>query len=339
MGNRSRSTVAVLMVDGADLFETSVPISVFGLDRTASGAPAFEVLSVAAEPGPLTMTTGVQLVAPYRLEDLDRAGVVVIPSWRAPAERPPEHVLEAIVAAHAGGALIVSLCTGAFVLAASGLLDGRRAATNWYHADALQQLYPEVRVDSSVLFVDHGDVVASAGCTAGVDACLHVVRRLWGAQAALAIARRMVVPPLRAGGQAQFIDRPLPEAVADDGIATTIAYAQEHLDESLDPAALARRAGMSRRSFDRRFRDTMGTSITQWLLQQRVLRAQRLLENTDLSVDRIARDVGLSTGVTLRPHFRKIVGVSPQRYRETFRLAETGTPVAAEIPPRSRTSA
>jgi transcriptional regulator GlxA family with amidase domain len=308
------------MFDEADLFETSVPFSVFGLDRTASGAPAFEILGVAADPGPLVMTGGVQLAAPYRLTDLARAGIIVIPSWRDPDEQPPEQVLEAIVESHGDGALIVSLCMGAFVLAASGLVDGRQTATNWYHADALQRLYPQVEVDSSVLFVDHGDVVSSAGCTAGVDACLHVVRSNWGAQAALAIARRMVVPPLRAGGQAQFIDRPLPVVVADDTFAETMAYAQEHLDEPLDAETLARVAGMSRRSFDRRFRDTTGTSITQWLLHQRVLRAQRLLENTDLPVDRIAHDVGMSTAVTLRPHFRKVVGISPQRYREAFRL-------------------
>lgn len=319
---RSRSTIAVLLFRGADLFETSVPISVFGVDRTESGAPRFEVLPVAGEPGPVVMTGGVRLEAPYGLDALDRAGIVVLPSWRDPAERPPREVLDAVRQAHADGALVVSLCMGAFVLAATGLLDGRRAATNWFHAPALQARYPGIEVDAASLFVDHGDVVAGAGCTAGIDACLHVVRREWGARAALAVARRMVVPPLRAGGQAQFIDRPLPPAVENDALAETMAFALEHVEEVGDVDVLARRTGMSRRSFDRRFRDATGTSVTQWLLHQRVLRAQRLLENTDIPVEEIAHRVGMANAITLRPHFRRVLGVSPQQYRQAFRLAE-----------------
>lgn len=320
---RAMSTISVLMFDQADLFETSVPISVFGLDRTVSGAPKFDLRPVAAEGGPVVMTGGVRLDAPGGLDSLDEAGIIIVPSWRDPAERPPRHVLDAVTHAHHDGALIVSLCMGAFVLAATGLLDGRRSATNWFHAARLQEMYPRVQVDSSALFVDHGDVVASAGCTAGIDACLHVVRRVWGAQAALAIARRMVVPPLRAGGQAQFIDQPLPPAVGSDALAETMAFALGHLDTTLDADILSRRANMSRRSFDRRFREATGTSVTQWLLHQRVLRAQRLLENTDLSIDEVARAAGIPTAITLRPHFRRVVGVSPQRYREAFRLTET----------------
>lgn len=320
--NRPRSTVAVLIFDGADLFESSIPVNVFGLDRTVSGAPAFDLLAVSAEDRPLVMTGGIGVDAPYGLDDLDRAGIVVIPSWRSPAERPPQQVLDAVVAAHADGAMILSLCMGAFVLAATGLLDGRRLTTNWFHADALQELHPQIEVDASALYVDHGSIVVSAGCTAGVDTCLHVVRRIWGAQAALAIARRMVVPPLRAGGQAQFIDRPLPDPADTDRLADVIGYALEHLDEPLEAEALAQRALLSRRSFDRRFRESTGTSFTRWLLNQRILRAQRLLENTDLTIDQVAHGVGMATGVTLRPHFRRVTGVSPRQYRESFRMAE-----------------
>lgn len=317
---RDMATVAVLMFDGAPMFEMSVPISVFGTDRTASGAPGFDVLAVAAEAGTYTSTSGVRLRAPHGLDALDRAGIVVVPTWRDPQEAPPEPPLEALRAAHADGALIVGLCMGAFVLAAGGLLDGRRAATHWFHAPALAARYPGVTVDSSVLFVDDGDVITSAGTSAGIDACLHVVRRTHGPRAATAIARRMVVAPQRSGGQAQFIDRPLPPEHDADGLGRVMSYALEHLGDQLDIDDLAARAHLSRRTFDRRFRALTGTSPLQWLLRQRVLRAQRLLEHTGLSVDAVARDVGLSAAVSLRPIFRRTVGVSPQAYRDTFRV-------------------
>ncbi len=319
---RDRATVAVLMFDRAPMFEMSVPISVFGVDRTANGAPAFVLLPVAGEPGPLTSTGGVQLHAPYDLDAVDRAGIVVVPTWRHPLEEPPEPALDAIRAAYADGALVVSLCLGAFVVAATGLLDGRRAATHWFHAPTLATRYPQVSVDPSVLFVDDGDLVTSAGTAAGLDACLHVVRREWGPRAATAIARRMVVPPQRSGGQAQYIDQPVPERHEGDDLAGVMAYALEHLAEQLDVASLARHAHLSRRTFDRRFRSLTGISPLQWLLYQRILRAQRLLEDSDLPVDTVARRVGLANAVSLRPHFRRIVGVSPQDYRHTFQAAQ-----------------
>lgn len=316
---RDRATVAVLMFDRAPMFETAVPISVFGADRTASGAPAFTLLPVAAEPGPLRSTGGVQLHAPYGLDALERAGTVVVPTWRDPLEDPPEPVLAAIRAAHSGGALVVGLCLGAFVLAAAGLLEGRRAATHWFFAPTLAARYPGITVDPDVLFVDDGDLVTSAGTAAGLDACLHVVRRTWGAKAATAIARRMVVPPQRSGGQAQFIDQPVPEVRADESLSSAMTYALEHLAEPLDVDALARRSHLSRRTFDRRFRALTGSSPLQWLLYQRILHARWLLEDTDLPVDTVARHVGLANAVSLRPHFHRVLGVSPQRYRDTFR--------------------
>lgn len=311
--------VAVLVFDGAPLFETSVPLSVFGVDRTASGAPAFEVVAVAADGCAMHSTGGVQLTAGHRLASLEDADVLVVPSWRDPAEIPPRGVLEALAGAHERGATVVGLCLGAFVLAAAGLLDGRRAATHWMYAPMLAQMYPQVQVDPAVLFVDHGDVLTSAGTAAGIDACLHLVRTRHGARAAAAIARRMVVAPQRAGGQAQFIEQVVQDGQDGQDLSAVLAYALEHLDEDLGVADLAARAHLSRRSFDRRFRAVTGTSPRQWLLHQRVLSAQRLLEETDLPVDRVAAAVGFGSGVSLRPHFRRIVGVSPQGYRASFR--------------------
>jgi transcriptional regulator GlxA family with amidase domain len=317
--SRDKATVAVLMFDRAPMFETSVPISVFGADRTSSGAPAFTVRPVAAEPGPLTTTGGIQFVPPFGLDALDGAGIVVAPSWRNTAERPPEPALRALRAAHDDGALVIGQCMGAFVLAAAGLLDGRRAATHWFHAPVLAATYPKVTVDADVLYCDDGDVVTSGGSAAGIDACLHVVRRFWGASAATAIARRMIVAPQRSGGQAQFIDHPILAMPDGDQLARAMTYALEHLDEPLEVDVLAAQAHLSRRTFDRQFRAVVGISPLQWLLHQRILHAQRMLEQTDLPVDAIARRVGFTAGVSLRPSFRRIVGVSPQDYRNTFK--------------------
>ncbi len=313
--------VAVLVFDGAALFETSVPLSVFGIDRTSTGAPAFDCWAVAGDPGPLHSTSGLRLAATRGLDSLAEAEVVVVPTWRDPAALPPADVVVALHAAHARGATVVGLCLGAFVLAAAGLLDGRRAATHWLYADRLAAAYPEVRVDPTVLFVDEGDVLTSAGTAAGIDACLHLVRTAYGAGATAAIARRMVVAPQRTGGQAQFVEQPVPEHDASGGLSPVLEHVVANLDRSLDIDALAARAHVSRRSFDRHFRRVTGSSVHQWVLHQRVLAAQRLLEDTDLSIDEIAQRVGFSTGVTLRPHFRRAVGVSPQTYRATFRPA------------------
>jgi len=313
--------VAVLVFDRSPLFEMSVPLSVFTPDVSSETGHRFELQSVAAEPGPLRTTGGLEIRAPYELDALETAGIVVAPAWRNPQERPGEPVLAALRAAHADGAVIVGLCLGAFVLAAAGLLDGRRAATHWAFTGALASAYPRVTVDAAALFVDEGDVLTSAGAAAGIDACLHLVRRTVGAGTAAQIARRMVVPPQRSGTQAQYLDQPVPERVDDDMFAV-LAHALEHLDSPLDVEGMAARAHMSRRAFDRKFRADVGDSPMRWLLHQRVLHAQRLLEGTDLSVDAIARHVGLGAGVSLRTHFRRQVGVSPQAYRQAFRAID-----------------
>jgi transcriptional regulator GlxA family with amidase domain len=310
--------VAVLLFNGCPLFETSVPLSVFGVDRSDTGAPVFDTRAVAAEPGPVLTTAGITLAAPRGLAAVDAAGIVIVPTWRDPAERPPAAVLSALRRAHREGAVIIGLCLGAFVLAAAGLLDGHRAATHWRYAERLAADYPAIEVDPTVLYVDAGQVITSAGTAAGLDACLHVVRREYGAAAAAAIARRMVVSPHRSGGQAQFIDNPLPRQTGAE-LTDVLAWAIDNLDASLDVQALSNRAHLSRRTFDRRFREVTGTSPLDWLLHQRVLEAQRLLEGSDLTVDTVASRVGFSNAVAMRPHFRRIVGVSPQSYRQTFR--------------------
>lgn len=320
---RDLRTVAVLMFDGASMFETSVPISVFGMNPV--GAPAFTVLPVAGEPGPMATTDGVGFDPPHGLAALDRAGIVVVPSWRSPHEAPPPAALSAVRAAHADGALIVSLRLGAFVVAAAGLLDGRRAAAHWFHASALAARYPTIRVDPTVLYIDDGDIVTSAGTAAGLDACLHVVRRYWGAGAAAAIARHLVLSPARCGSQAQYVERPVRARSDDLNLGKVMEYAITHL-ESVDIDTLAAEAGLSRRTFDRRFRVQAGVSPLQWLLHQRILRAQNLLERTDLTVDAIARQVGLATAVSLRPTFRRIVGLSPQAYRQAFQVIDADNP-------------
>ncbi|WP_433286582.1 GlxA family transcriptional regulator [Pseudonocardia sp. CA-142604] len=335
---RDKATIAVVMFDRASMFEMSVPVSVFGVDRTSFGAPRFTLLPVAADQGVLATTGGIRLHAPNGLEALEKAGIVIIPSWRDAKERPPDPLLRALREAHQDSALIVGLCMGAFVLAAAGLLDGRRAAMHWYYAPSLAAMYPNVTVDSTVLYEDDGDIVTSAGTAAGLDACLHVVRRLWGAEAATAIARLMIVPPQRTGEQAQYLEQPIPGVPANDALGKVMAYALEHLDEAFDVETLADRAHLSRRTFDRKFRALTGISPLQWLLHQRILRAQRLLESTELPVDVIARQVGFAAAVSLRPAFRRIVGMSAQDYRTTFRARRSphSCPRSVDEPPACR---
>jgi transcriptional regulator GlxA family with amidase domain len=317
--SRDPLAIAVVIFDKAPMFETSVPMSVFGMDRSASGAPKFRLLPVAGEPGPLTTTGGLVLDAPYGLDALGDASIIVLPSWRDIGEKPPEEALAAIRSAHADGAIIVSFCLGGFVLAATGLLDDRKAATHWFYAPTLAAMYPRVSVDPDVLFIDDGDIVTGAGTGAALDACLHLVTRLWGAKASAAIARRMAMPPRRSGGLPQVVDDALPVPRPAAELTEVMAFAVEHIAERVDVDDLARRAMMSRRTFDRRFRGVAGVSALQWLLYQRVLLAQRLLEESELSIDDIARRAGFRNGITLRRHFRRQVGISPLQYRMTFR--------------------
>ncbi len=319
-GRRRRETVAVLLFSGAPIFESSIPLSVFGVDRQDAGVPRYRLLVCAGEEGPLTTTGGLTLTAPYGLEALSRAGTIVVPAWRSISQPPPVEAIAALRKAHHEGARIIGLCTGAFVLAAAGLLDGRPATTHWMYAPTLAKRYPRVHVDPRELFVDDGDVLTSAGTAAGIDLCLHVVRSDHGAEAANALARRLVVPNRRGGGgQAQYIDQSLPEEIGNDPLAEVVTWALENLNQQFDVEVLAARAYMSRRTFDRRFRTLTGSAPLQWLITQRVLQAQRLLETSDLSVDDVARRCGFRSPVALRGHFRRQLGVSPAAYRTTFR--------------------
>ncbi len=318
-GRRRREIVAVLLFSGGPIFESSIPLSVFGIDRQDAGVPRYRLLVCAGEDVPLRTTGGLELTAPYGLEALSRAGTVVVPAWRSITGPPPTAALDALRRAHEEGARIVGLCTGAFVLAAAGLLDGRPATTHWMYAPTLAKRYPSVHVDPRELFVDDGDVLTSAGTAAGIDLCLHVVRNDHGADAAGALARRLVVPPRRTGGQERYLDRSLPEEIGADPLAEVVAWALEHLHEQFDVETLAARAYMSRRTFDRRFRSLTGSAPLQWLITQRVLQAQRLLETSDYSVDEVAGRCGFRSPVALRGHFRRQLGSSPAAYRAAYR--------------------
>ncbi|WP_370112368.1 helix-turn-helix domain-containing protein [Streptacidiphilus sp. MAP12-33] len=334
-GRRRPEIVAVLLFSGGPIFESSIPLSVFGIDRQDTGLPHYRLLVCAGESGPLATTGGLTMTAPYGLEGLARAGTVVVPAWRSAGQTPPAEALAALRKAHAEGARIIGLCTGAFVLAAAGLLDGRPATTHWMYAPTLAKRYPQIQVDPRELFIDEGDVLTSAGTAAGIDLCLHVVRTDHGAEAAATLARRLVVPVRRTGGQAPYVDRSLPEEIGNDPLAEVVTWALDNLSKQFDVEVLAARAYMSRRTFDRRFRSLTGSAPLQWLISQRVLQAQRLLETTELSVDEVARRCGFRSPVALRGHFRRQLGVSPAVYRSTFRSRrpEPGTP--GGVPPGS----
>ncbi|MFD4571368.1 helix-turn-helix domain-containing protein [Streptomyces sp. NPDC058417] len=318
-GRRRKEIVAVLLFSGGPIFESSIPLSVFGIDRQDAGVPRYRLLVCGGEDGPLRTTGGLELTAPHGLEAISRAGTVVVPAWRSITSPPPAEALDALRRAHEEGARIVGLCTGAFVLAAAGLLDGRPATTHWMYAPTLAKRYPSVHVDPRELFVDDGDVLTSAGTAAGIDLCLHIVRTDHGNEAAGALARRLVVPPRRSGGQERYLDRSLPEEIGADPLAEVVAWALEHLHEQFDVETLAARAYMSRRTFDRRFRSLTGSAPLQWLITQRVLQAQRLLETSDYSVDEVAGRCGFRSPVALRGHFRRQLGSSPAAYRAAYR--------------------
>jgi transcriptional regulator GlxA family with amidase domain len=308
----SSRTIGVVVFDGVAMFETAVAFEVFGSDSVAS----LYRLSTHG-PGPVRFETGLRLTPSHSLSSLRSAHTVIVPPCEA-ADGPPQSVLRALRRAHDGGVRLVSLCTGAFVLAAAGLLDGRRVTTHWAHCADLAGRYPRVKVDPDVLYVDDGDILTAAGSAASIDLCLHLVRTDYGAQAAATVARDLVVPPHRDGGQAQYIDTPLPVVDATDRFAATIAWAQQHLGDPITVAALAARSAMSRRTFARRFAATTGTTPYQWLLGQRLRLAQRLLETSDLTIEAVARNSGFRTAGNLRKHFGRSLHTTPLAYRSTF---------------------
>jgi transcriptional regulator GlxA family with amidase domain len=317
---KRRHTVAVVIGHDLSPFEFAVTCEVFGIDRSQyTGVPWYRFIVCAADPPPIRTDLGFTIDTPHGLEGLRKADTIIVTAGGHLDQC--EELLDALRRAHARGARIMSVCTGAFVLAAAGLLDGRPATTHWAHADELGERYPDILLDPGVLYVDDGDILTSAGTAAGVDLCLHVVRLDHGAEVANMVARRMVVPPHRDGGQAQFVNTPVPDLAPDDPFAATMVWVLSHLDEDLSVDELAGRSAMSPRTFARRFRDTTGTTPHQWLLRQRVLLAQRLLETTDLSIDLVAMRCGFGTATNLRQHFQRIVRTSPSSYRRTFQEA------------------
>lgn len=323
MAHPSAETIAVVAFDGISPFHLSVPCMVFGEDRTETGAPRFRMRVCAPEPGPLQTNAGFELVVPHGLEAIRRAQIVVVPSWRDDGSPAPPALIRALQAAHRRGATVVGLCLGAFVLAEAGLLDGRPATTHWNLATAFAKQYPKVKLQPEVLYVDDGDVLTSAGTAAGIDCCLHLLRVRYGAETANRAARRMVVAPHRQGGQAQYIQQPMPATAERDRLAPLLEWLGKHLDVPHELDNLAQRALMSRRTFTRRFRESTGTTVGQWIQNQRLALAQRLLETTDHPVERIATGAGFGSAVSLRKHFASAFKVSPTAYRRQFsRTAE-----------------
>jgi transcriptional regulator GlxA family with amidase domain len=312
------ANVAIVVFDGVAMFEFAVASAIFGTKYSQE----WYRLQVCG-PRTVTFDNGLRTAVPHRLSRLRDADTVIVPPCEAP-EGPPETVIRALQRAHARGARLVSLCTGAFVLAKAGLLDGRRATTHWTESARLAARYPNVTVDADVLYVDGGDILTSAGSAASIDLCLHLVRQDHGADVAARVARDLVVPPYREGGQAQYIDTPLPNVDATDLFAETIEWAQRHLDEDLTVASLATRSAMSRRTFARRFASSTGTTPYQWLLGQRLRLAQRLLETSDLTVDVVAEHSGFLNAGNLRKHFARSLRTTPSAYRSTFRPTPAG---------------
>lgn len=308
--------IAVLAFDRISPFHLAVPCVLFG-DRHP-GAPVFDLRVCAAESGPLRTTAGFKVQTSHGLASLSWADWVIVPSWRDPAERPPQRVLKALTAAHGRGALVVGMCLGAFVLAEAGLLDGQEATTHWSAADEFARRYPNVCLKPDVLYVDAGQVITSAGTAAGLDCGLHLLRRHYGADAANCVARRLVVAPHRQGGQAQFIEYPLPDTQGDSRIAALLDRVRRCLADDHDLDRMASAAAMSRRSFTRHFRQVTGTTPKQWLLSERLAMAQRLLETTRKSVEGIAQQVGFGSATVLRLHMRKTFGLTPIAWRQGF---------------------
>ena len=317
-------SVALPVIDGLAVFEFGILSEVFGLDRSGySDVPVFDFQVCGIEAGrPVSTQAGVQVTPVYGLEAMEHADVIAVPAASVrPADEYPQELLEALRRASDRGAIMLSACSGAFLLGAAGLLDGRPCTTHWRHAEELQRRYPEARIDPDVLFVDDGDLITSAGTAAGIDASLHLVRRELGSGVANVIARNMVVPPQRDGGQRQYISRPVPEAECD-ALVDVLAYMNARLAEQHSVAALAELAHMSTRTFARRFVAETGVTPMQWLTAQRVLQARLSLETTGASVEEIAATCGFGSATLFRHHFTREVGIAPTAYRRAYTRGE-----------------
>jgi AraC family transcriptional regulator, transcriptional activator FtrA len=310
--------VAVLAYDGLCTFEFGIAVEVFGLPRPEFDFPWYDFCVVSGEGRRSRATGGIVVEATTGLASLDKARTIIVPGWRDRSERPPQRLLNAITRASESGARCLSICSGVFVLAAAGLLQGRRATTHWRHMRELTRMYPDIEVEQDVLYVDEGNVITSAGSAAGIDACIHLVRRDFGSKVANSVARRLVMPPHRDGGQAQFVAAPVQERPGRT-VSSVLDWARKRLDEPLKIGQLAERAGMSERTFLRRFQDSVGQSPVDWLQRERMYRARELLESTDGKLSDIAEQSGYSSLETFRAAFKRVVGTSPAAYRARFR--------------------
>jgi AraC family transcriptional regulator, transcriptional activator FtrA len=311
--------VAAVIYDGLCTFEFAIVAEVFALPRPELKVDWYKFSVCSADRVSSRATGGVRVVAPKGLAPLRGAGTIVIPGWKNADVDPPPDLVRALRHAHARGARLMSICSGVFVLAATGLLDGKRVTTHWRYIEKLRARYPAIHVEPDVLYVDEGDILTSAGSAAGIDLCLHLVRRDYGAAVVNEVARRMVVPPHRDGGQAQYVQVPVPHET-EDGLAQVMEWASRRLNSPLAVGRLAAQAGMSARTFARRFVEQTGTTPHRWLTQQRLFAAQRLLETTTQAIDRIAESVGFDTAETLRHHFRRHFGTTPTQYRRRFSM-------------------
>jgi transcriptional regulator GlxA family with amidase domain len=318
-GSSSRHRVVALCLDGLVAFDLTAATQVFLAASEAHGRPLYEVSACSVRGEEVATTTGFGLSPGHDLSALERADTVVVPGYFAVLDPPPVAATEALRQSAKRGARVLSVCTGAFALAHAGLLDGRRATTHWAHARDLAELFPRVEVEPEALYVDEGEVMTSAGLSAGIDLSLYVVRKDFGAAAGERVARRMVAAPHREGGQAQFIKHPPVEEPGS--LEPTRQWVVEHLAEPLDVASMAGHAGVSTRTFARRFRGETGTTPLRWLLAQRVLEARRLLEESDLPIDEVAWRAGFGTAASLREHFRRATATTPTAYRRSFRPA------------------
>ncbi|MFO3903613.1 helix-turn-helix domain-containing protein [Enterobacter hormaechei] len=312
------TTVAMVAVDGFSPFHYSVPCILFG--DTVSGKKRFEVTICAEKPGLLTSRDGFALNATQDYSAIGLADIVVVPYWQHVLERPPQTLLDSLVQARDKGAQIVGLCLGSFVLGYAGILDGKRAATHWEFERQFQSLFPAVALDINALYVDDDNIITSAGTAAALDCCLYIIRQRFGCEVANQIARRMIVPPHREGGQAQFIAQPVPETTRDARINNLIDYLQRNISQPLNLDALAASVAMSRRTLTRHFMKATGMSVVSWIAAERLRRSQLLLESSNLPIEAVAEQVGYLSAVTWRQQFKARFGVSPAEWRKTFRL-------------------
>jgi AraC family transcriptional activator FtrA len=314
--------VSVLAYEGMSAFETGIVTEVFGLPRPELDVPWYRLTICAPAPGRVPLVGGAVLTTEHGLDEFAAADTVIVPGVSDVCGEIDPRVIAALRAAHQRGARVASICSGAFALAAAGLLDGRRATTHWQYSQRLHQRYPLVRVDPDVLYIDEGDVLTSAGSAAGLDLCLHLVRKDFGAAIANVVARRLVVQPHRDGGQAQFIEAPVAPGPEDDRVAASMAWALRHLDQPVTVDVLARQAQMSARSYLRHFARATAASPIRWLIAQRIQASLPMLETTSRPIEQIATAVGFANAITYRHHFGRIMHTSPSAYRRAFRSGE-----------------